>query len=62
MDSDWIQAIHNRRMLRFNAEQLWHNLIRQGWKRVQPQWGNSETLQSWTPEGRCAAGMKPWLL
>ena len=29
---------HCRRMLRFNAEQLWHNLIRQGWKRVSPQW------------------------
>jgi hypothetical protein len=22
-------------MLRFNAEQLWHNLISQGWKQVQ---------------------------
>ena len=29
---------HCRRMLRFNAEQLWHNLIRQGWKRVPPKW------------------------
>jgi DNA-3-methyladenine glycosylase len=29
---------HCRRMLRFNAEQLWQNLIRQGWKRVSPQW------------------------
>jgi hypothetical protein len=29
---------HCRRMLRFNAEQLWHNLIRLGWKRVPPQW------------------------
>jgi hypothetical protein len=29
---------HSRRMLRFNAEQLWHNLIRLGWKRVPPQW------------------------
>ncbi len=29
---------HYRRMVRFNAEQLWHNLIRLGWKRVQPQW------------------------
>ena len=29
---------HSRRMLRFNAEQLWHNLIRQGWKRVPPKW------------------------
>jgi hypothetical protein len=27
-----------RRMLRFNAEQLWQNLIRQGWRRVPPQW------------------------
>lgn len=27
-----------RRMLRFNATQLWENLIRQGWKRVPPQW------------------------
>jgi len=25
---------HNRRMLRFNAEQLWWNLIRTGWRRV----------------------------
>jgi hypothetical protein len=32
------QVRHNRRMLRFNAEQLWQNLIRQGWKRVPPQW------------------------
>jgi hypothetical protein len=29
---------HSRRMLRFNAAQLWENLIRQGWKRVPPQW------------------------
>jgi hypothetical protein len=29
---------HRRRMLRFNAEQLWVNLLRQGWKRVPPQW------------------------
>ncbi len=29
---------HCRRMLRFNAEQLWHNLIRLGWQRVPPQW------------------------
>ncbi len=29
---------HSRRMLRFNAEQLWYNLIRLGWKRVPPQW------------------------
>ncbi|QCH14531.1 DUF1651 domain-containing protein [Synechococcus sp. CB0101] len=27
-----------RGMLRFNAEQLWQNLIRQGWRRVPPQW------------------------
>jgi hypothetical protein len=25
-------------MLRFNAEQLWQNLTRQGWQRVPPQW------------------------
>jgi len=25
-------------MLRFNAEQLWVNLKRQGWKQVPPQW------------------------
>ena len=31
------QVRHTRRMLRFNAEQLWHNLIRQGWQRVPPQ-------------------------
>ena len=29
---------HSWRMLRFNAEQLWQNLIRMGWKRVPPQW------------------------
>jgi hypothetical protein len=29
---------HCRRMLRFNAEQLLHNLIRQGWRRVPQQW------------------------
>ncbi|WP_415400109.1 DUF1651 domain-containing protein [Synechococcus sp. W4D4] len=29
---------HHRRMLRFNAEQLWRNLIKQGWQRVPPQW------------------------
>lgn len=29
---------HSRRMLRFNAEQLWKNLIQQGWRRVPPQW------------------------
>lgn len=29
---------HHRRMLRFNAQQLWHNLIRQGWSRCEPQW------------------------
>jgi hypothetical protein len=28
---------HRRRMMRFNAEQLWHNLIQQGWKRLAPQ-------------------------
>lgn len=33
-----MQIRHSRRMLRFNAAQLWHNLIRQGWKRVPPQW------------------------
>jgi hypothetical protein len=27
-----------RRMLRFNAVQLWQNLIRRGWRRVPPQW------------------------
>jgi len=25
-------------MLRFNAEQLWVNLKRQGWEQVPPQW------------------------
>ncbi|WP_411869598.1 DUF1651 domain-containing protein [Vulcanococcus limneticus] len=29
---------HSRRMLRFNAEQFWQNLIRLGWRRVPPQW------------------------
>ena len=38
IDSDRIQALHNRRMLRFNAEQLWQNLIRQGRRLVPPQW------------------------
>lgn len=27
-----------RRMLHFNAAQLWRNLIRAGWTRVPPQW------------------------
>jgi hypothetical protein len=31
-------VLHFRRMLRFNAVQLWQNLIRQGWKRAPPQW------------------------
>jgi hypothetical protein len=35
---DRAQVRHTRRMLRFNAEQLWQNLIRQGWQRVPPQW------------------------
>lgn len=29
---------HSRRMLRFNAVQLWDNLQRLGWRRVPPQW------------------------
>jgi len=33
-----LQVRHSRRMLRFNAEQLWRNLIREGWRRVPPQW------------------------
>lgn len=33
-----MQIRHNRRMLRFNATQLWQNLIRLGWQRVPPQW------------------------
>jgi hypothetical protein len=33
-----MQIRHNRRMLRFNATQLWTNLQRQGWVRVPPQW------------------------
>ena len=33
-----MQIRHNRRMLRYNAEQLWRNLIKQGWQRVPPQW------------------------
>jgi hypothetical protein len=33
-----VQVRHSRRMLRFNALQLWQNLIRQGWQRVPPQW------------------------
>ncbi len=27
-----------RRMLRVNAEKLWLNLVRMGWKRCGPQW------------------------
>lgn len=38
MDGNRIQSLHNSRMLRFNAEQLWVNLKRQGWHRVPPQW------------------------
>jgi len=37
-DSGQLLVRHHRRMLRFNAEQLWQNLIRQGWNRVPPQW------------------------
>jgi hypothetical protein len=37
-DEGRMQIRHNRRMLRFNALQLWHNLLRQGWRRVPPQW------------------------
>jgi len=33
-----MQIRHNRRMLRYNAEKLWKNLIWQGWERVSPQW------------------------
>jgi hypothetical protein len=33
-----MQIRHNRRMLRFNAVQLWENLQRLGWRRVPPQW------------------------
>jgi len=32
-----MQVRRSRRMLRFNAEQLWVNLKRQGWKQVPPQ-------------------------
>ncbi len=37
-DQERMQIRHSHRMLRFNAEQLWHSLIRLGWKRVPPQW------------------------
>jgi hypothetical protein len=37
-DSGQLLVRHHRRMLRFNAQQLWHNLIRQGWSRCGPQW------------------------
>lgn len=33
-----MQVRHNRRMLRYNAEKLWKNLIWQGWRQVPPQW------------------------
>jgi hypothetical protein len=33
-----IQIRHSRRMLRYNAKQLWKNLIWQGWQQVAPQW------------------------
>lgn len=38
MDGKCVQSLHNSRMLRFNAEQLWVNLKRQGWMQVPPQW------------------------
>ena len=38
LDSGRVVVKHHRRMLRFNAEQLWRNLIKQGWQRVPPQW------------------------
>jgi hypothetical protein len=37
-DEGHMQIRHSRRMLRFNALQLWQNLLRQGWQRVPPQW------------------------
>jgi len=33
-----MQIRHSRRMLRYNAEKLWKNLIWQGWGKVPPQW------------------------
>jgi hypothetical protein len=33
-----MQIRHGRRMLRFNAVQLWENLQRLGWWSVPPQW------------------------
>ena len=33
-----MQIRHIRRMLHFNAEQLWQNLQRLDWVRVPPQW------------------------
>ena len=33
-----MQIRHSRRMLRYNAQQLWKNLIWQGWQQVAPQW------------------------
>ena len=38
LDSGRVVVKHHRRMLRFNAEQLWRNLIKQCWQRVPPQW------------------------
>ena len=37
-DAGRMQIRHSRRMLRYNALQLWQNLQRQGWQRVPPQW------------------------
>ena len=41
MDGNRIQSLHNRRLPRFNAEQPWVNLKRQGWKQVPPPLGDN---------------------
>ena len=33
-----MQTRHSRRMLRYNAIQLWQNVQRWGWVRAPPQW------------------------
>ena len=33
-----MQIRHSRRMLRYNGEKLWKNLIWQGWIKIPPEW------------------------
>ena len=36
--SGWLRSPQGYRVVHFNVEQLWQNLIRQGWERVPPKW------------------------